>query len=270
MRNKRMYRLILMISFLAGLVIVFILYYSNIPYYKPAKEHGKLAIVFREKDDAIRVGYIGDSWAAMHGCKNHMLESMLTKLTGKSVIVRSAGMGGLTSKEIYDSLFTNTKMKNIVEWRPDFCFVSAGINDAHKKMGRSFFKENMRLIISLFLISNITPVIMEIPDYDLWFSFQRMIFPNKLRAVRSMLWTNSSIDCIDDYMAAYDELLDEQHWHTQVITIRSERWNPGGYKDDRSMYLEDRMHLNEKGYYFLDSCVASEIAKYITANGNRH
>lgn len=250
-----------MISFLAGLIIVFILYYSNIPYYKPAKEHGKLAIVSRKKDDTIRVGYIGDSWAAMHGSKNPMLESMLTKLTGKSVIVRSAGVGGLTSKDIYDSLFTNSKMKNVVEWRPDFCFVSAGINDAHKKMGRAFFKENMRLVISLFLNYNITPVILEIPHYDICFSFQRMIFANKIRAVRSMLWTNSSIDCIDDYVEAYNELLDEQHWHNQVITIRKDQWNSGGYKDKRGLYLDDRMHLNLLGYQILDSTFAAEIVK---------
>lgn len=262
--------LIMMIPFLAGLVSVFIVYYSNISYYKPAKKHGKHIFVSREKDDTIRVGYIGDSWAALHESRNNMLESWLTKASGKSVIVRSAGLGGLTSKEIYDSLFTNTKMNTIVEWEPVFCFVSAGINDANKKMGRVFYKENMRLIISLFLENNITPVIMEIPDYDIWFSFKRMIFPNKLRAVRSMLWTHSLLDCIDDYVSAYNELLDEQHWHNQVITIRKEQWNPGGFKDKRGLYLEDRMHLNEKGYSFLDSCVAFEIAKYMIASDHRH
>ncbi len=259
-----------MMCFLVGLVIASVLYYSYIPYYKPAKEHGVFTIVSREKDDTIRVAYIGDSWAAMHEYQPYILKSLLTKATGKSVVVRSAGIGGLTSKEIYDSLFYDVKLKDIIEWGPDFCFISAGINDTHKKMGRGFFKEDMRLIISLFQKYNIIPIILEIPRYDIYFSFKRMILANKLRAIRSMLWTHSFLDCIDDYVAAYNELLDEQHWHNQVITIRKIQWNPDGYKDKRGLYLEDRMHLNKKGYYYLDSCIASEIAKWILIKDDRN
>ena len=34
-----------------------------------------------------------------------------------------------------------------------------------------------------------------------------------------------------------------------------------GYKDWKLLYSEDRMHLNEKGYAKLDSCIAMTCIK---------
>lgn len=263
MRKKGLYIIIIVILLFVGLVISFIIYYSNIPYYKVAQEHKNLINVPYVNNDTIKIAYIGDSWAALHKSVPNILETSLVSITGKSVRVKYAGIGGLTSKFIYESFFMNTEMKNVIEWGPNFCFVSAGINDSNRKMGSGFYKDNMRLIISMLLRQSIIPVILEIPNYDIHFTFTHMYFPNKLRALRSMLWTCSPIDCIENYVAAYDNMIDEMNWQDKVITIRKKQWNPDGYRDKRGLYLEDRMHLNEKGYYYLDSCIASEIAKWI-------
>ena len=50
-----------------------------------------------------------------------------------------------------------------------------------------------------------------------------------------------------------------------IIFIPSTEWNPKGFKDSRNLYLEDHIHLNNRGYYLLDSCIATHISHdYIT------
>ena len=71
------------------------------------------------------------------------------------------------------------------------------------------------------------------------------------------------MDCINDYRKAYTDLIYEKGWEKKVITISSEDWNPDGYKDQRGLYDEGLMHLNEKGYHVLDSCIAHKIIDYL-------
>lgn len=76
------------------------------------------------------------------------------------------------------------------------------------------------------------------------------------------------MDCINDYREAYDNLLKEQGWKDKVITIRSNDWNPDGYRDIRGLYDEGLMHLNEKGYLVLDSCIANKVVNYQNVSSN--
>ena len=76
-----------------------------------------------------------------------------------------------------------------------------------------------------------------------------------------MLLTWSGMDCIREYRETYNSLLKECNWNDKVITIRSIDWNPEGYFDNRNLYDEGQMHLNDKGYSALDSVIANEIIK---------
>ena len=40
-------------------------------------------------------------------------------------------------------------------------------------------------------------------------------------------------------------------------------WNPKGYEGQKELYTSDRMHLNQDGYFVLDSCIASQIVKFL-------
>ena len=214
-------------------------------------------------DDTLRIAYIGDSWAYLHQEIPTIMDSLITAGTNMPVVIRNAGVGGLASKEIYYSIFKNKLFRDLVEWGPDFCFVSAGINDTNRKLGRSNYKENMRLIIGLLLANDITPVIMEIPLYDIWYTFRYMDFKTMLRSVRSMIWTLSPVNCIDDYSSALNELIVEQQWQNDIIIIRRQCWNPHGYNGQKDLYTNDRMHINLFGYHLLDSCIALEIISFL-------
>lgn len=247
---------------LLAIVVAFVCYYSYCPCYRPAVKQTGLNVL-HHNDDTIRIAYIGDSWAYNHKEMKCVIDSMIQTQIGKAVQIRNAGVGGLISKEIYNGIFANKELKSAIDWGPDFCFVSAGINDCNKKMGSDNYKENMRLLISLLLKNHITPLILEIPYYDISHAFLEMPFVPMLRSIRSMLWTQSAINCIDSYSNAYNDLINEQHWQDVVITIRRAYWNPNGYEGQRELYTSDRMHLNQDGYSVLDSCIASQIVMFL-------
>lgn len=249
-----------------GLIVLALLFFRKYirPYYTPAVKQDGLSVVPHD-DDTIRIAYIGDSWADGHKRVNCVIDSMIGCQTNRPVQVKIAGISGLTSKNIYYGIFRNDSMRSVIEWGPDFCFVVAGINDSDRKTGKSYYRENMRLILELLLDNHITPIVLEIPSYDTWFSFQRRNKEVKLQYLASMLLTCSKMDCIQDYRDAYKDLIREQKWDKKVINISIEDWNPDGYKDSRNLYDGGLMHLNELGYHVLDSCISQKIIDYLNA-----
>ena len=71
-----------------------------IPYYSPAHRLVGLNIQVHS-DDTTRIAYIGDSWAYGHRNMRCIIDSLLSNSTGKTIEVRTAGISGLTSKNIY-------------------------------------------------------------------------------------------------------------------------------------------------------------------------
>ena len=260
-KNMFMKRWLLYFSIIMCVSLCMLFYYIK-PYFTPAiKQYG--LSVEKHVDDTIRIAYIGDSWADRHKYEKCIIDTLVVFKTGKSVVVKTAGISGLTSKNIYYSIFRDDSVRRVIEWGPNFCFVAAGINDSDRKMGKYYYKENMRLIIELLLDNNITPIVLEIPSYDIVFSYKRRSRNIKFRYLASMLFTQSKMDCINDYRDAYKELIKENGWSEKVISIMSEDWNPDGYKDIRDLYDGGLMHLNSKGYLVLDSCISMKIVRFI-------
>jgi len=242
--------------------VIIVVGYHVKPYYTPAEKQYGLNIA-RHNDDTIRIAYIGDSWADRHRFVNCVIDSMISIHTGRHASVRFAGISGITSKNVYYGIFRDDYMRSVIEWGPNYCFVIAGINDSDRKMGLGYYKENMRLIIDLLLSNQITPIIIEIPYYDIRYSFKRKPIKIKVLYLLSMLVTWSKMDCIEDYKEAYKDLLLEQKWGDKIITIFSQDWNPNGCNDERDLYEEDLIHLNSRGYYVLDTCIANKIVNHL-------
>ena len=261
--KKKMKRWVLFMLFalIVLLLLVYCAYYIR-PYYAPAVKQEGLNVI-KHDDDTIRIAYIGDSWADGHKKVRCVMDSIISRETKRHVEVKTAGISGLTSKNIYYGIYRDDSMKSAIEWGPDFCFVVAGINDSDRKMGKHYYQENMQLIIELLLNNQIIPIILEIPSYDIHFSFQRRNRGIKLQYLVSMLLTLSAMDCIQDYRNAYKDMIRKQNWEDSVITISVDDWNPIGYKDKRGLYDGGHMHLNERGYLVLDSCIAQKIVNYL-------
>lgn len=242
----------LIVAVLGGIAIV------CKPYFSPAIQLEGLNVI-KHGDDTIRIAFIGDSWIEGHMDIDCVVDSYIENNINRPVVVRMAGISGLTSKYIYNCIFRNQSFRDVIEWGPDFCFVVAGINDSDRKMGSRYYKENMRLIINCLLDNHIVPVVLEIPSFDINYSYERRTRWVKMKYLFSMVLTWSSMNCIDEYRQAYIDLLRENNLNDQVITIWSNDWNLDGYTDRRCLYDEGLMHLNKKGYAVLDSCVANKI-----------
>lgn len=213
-------------------------------------------------DDTLRIAYIGDSWAYMHKDHHCIISKILEDSLLQPVKVHSYGICGTTSKEIYENLFNNKGMKYFMQNRNyKYCIISAGINDTYKKMSTSYYQNSIDALVQFLLSNKICPIILEIPDYDIYKVYERQKPSRKLLRQISMFINKTPIDCQQMFRNALDEIIQEKKYTNMVIIIRYKSWAPNGIKDLNSFFRGDGMHLNEYGYYALDSVIAKEIIR---------
>lgn len=250
--------IILLIALITTCITIGVKLYS---YYAPAQLRPPYRTV-QHHNDTIRIAYIGDSWAFGHQFHQCKIKEYLENELHRPVVVSSYGIGGLTSKEIYNALFELYSLKLFMEKGYDYCFISAGINDTYKKMSTSYYRESMDCIIQLMLTNHIHPIIQEIPDYNIKKAYENQKNEKKLLRQISMLINGTDLDCKQQFRNALDELIQEKGYQGEVSIVRYKSWNNRYKKDLKELYIEDQMHLNEKGYSVLDSVIVNEIIKH--------
>lgn len=231
-----------------------------VPYYSPAEQIIGYD-VFPKDDDTLRIAIIGDSWAFLHQDHQCIISNLINEIKQNKVKVRDYGICGLTSKGLYYGLFYNDSIRNIIRWSPDYCVIFIGINDTDQKIGKYYYRKNMKLILDFFVERHIIPVIMEIPNYGIDNSYYSRSVKEKMWRRVSMLFTGSNLNCISDYNNELQEVLEKYNIGNELLVVRAESWNPEGFRDSRGIYTSDLMHINEKGYTILDSCLANTIVK---------
>lgn len=250
-------------KFIVSLTIVIIGYgiYIMYFYYASPRKYQPYTML-QEKEDTLRIAYIGDSWAFMHQEHNCLIPKILSDSIDRPVAVYNFGICGQTSRELYESIHQNLALKEFLTKRKyDYCFISVGINDTYKKMSTVYYQRSMNNIICFFLTNNVRPIILEIPDYDIYKSFERQFFSRKVLRRLSMLINGTQVDCKQLFRDALDEMLIKNRYLDKVNIIRFKIWNNKNYEDLNNLYLTDGMHLNKKGYEKLDSCIAAEIKR---------
>lgn len=227
-------------------------------YYSPA--YPKIAYSTSiHKDDTIRIAFIGDSWAAGH--KNHQcsIQKLIKNATYRPVSISSYGIGGLTSKEIYNGMFEIDMFKNFIKQGYNYCIISAGINDSSKKLSTSYYKKSMDCIISFFITNDIHPIVLEIPNYNIKSVYETEKTYTKIVRDLSMFINGLSTDCKQTYRKALNELIKEKGYEDKISIIHYKSWNDDYENDLIELYNSDQVHLNEKGYIKLDSVIAERI-----------
>lgn len=259
---EKYYKFYILIS--CVILIVLLKFFNYIPYYAPAVENKTFITKGKHNDDSIRIAFIGDSWAEYHQhMHNCCIAALVCSQTNRPVSIRTCGISGLTSKQLYQYLFTKKSITDVIEWGPDFCIVAIGVNDADRKLGKHYYQENIRLIINFLLDRNIVPVVLEIPYFNTWHSFKVRKPFEKLKYLMSMIINFSAMDCIDEYRNTFEVLMEQQNWYEKLIYLKTYEWNQDGYRDTRDIYDDLQMHLNTRGYQILDSCIAQKINRYL-------
>ena len=232
-----------------------------IRYYSFADEIVTPQIYKNSEGDSLKVIFIGDSWASYHSQYDQYLKSCLEKKVNKPTLVISRGTVGAKAKTIYANMHADSPSgtKELIGLSPDYAIISAGINDAVAKMGTKNYCHHYNLIINELLSAGIKPIILDMPQVDYMAIFHRESLADQIRHRISSWITDAPFGTFDNYRAALLSMIKQDSLETHVIYIPASDWNPEGYADSRILYREDHVHLNEKGYLLLDSCIASYI-----------
>lgn len=236
-------------------------------YYTPPIERQPYIIPQKAHDDTIRIAYIGDSWAFQHREHNCRIPSSLEDYLHMPIKVYSYGICGQTSKEFYESIYYNSDLKHFLQKRKyDYCFISLGINDTYRKMSTEYYQHSMDYILKFLLANNIYPIILEIPDYDIIKAYDRQKLSRKILRNLSMYINNTSLNCKQSFRDALYEMIQKKEYSSKVNIIRYKTWNQHGNNDLHTLYLNDGMHLNERGYAKLDSCISDVCKNNMVSN----
>ena len=221
--------------------------------------------VMYHEDDTIRVAMIGDSWAALH-LSNKMdsfLQCRLSNQIGIPIKMTSKGKGGEKSKGIYQLLFReNDKFstKEIVASGINYCIISAGINDAAANLGPLLYCYHMRLILKFLLFNKIRPVLIEVPDVNIWNVHGRKPLKDLASDYLRSIMAHCKMYQMEEYRDSLYAMLINENLMDSVIYIHANESNGSCTNINKHLFLDDQIHLNKKGYKLLDSCIANAIA----------
>lgn len=253
--------LFIILSFLIFIGGSFYFYHQLTDYYSFAKEK---TITYNKRcsNDTLTVLFIGDSWAAYHSKYDNQLKNMIEDGLGIPVNVYSQGAIGAKTNAIYYYMSDTIPpfgTKSLLNKVPNYCIISAGINDAVAKLGPKNYIHHYELIIKRLLANGIKPIVLDMPDVDYKLTYQKESFLVKIRHHISSWYTNAPLWDFNEYRSELCSMIHERGYDSKIIFISSRRWNSDGYNDSRGLYREDLIHLNEKGYLLLDSCITSQI-----------
>ena len=227
------------------------------PYYRLVKKQSMIEETMTKiSSDTLKIAFIGDSWAANHHDYDKKMELLFDEKIRPAHVV-SLGNVGAKSREIYQRLYSTTKP--ILLDCPNYCVISAGINDAVAKMGTYFYVHHYMLILQQLLELNIKPIVLEMPEVNYRAVANREPWTMRMRHVLSSWMTGSELYSFESYKKALIKAIKKANLQGRIVYISADQWNPEEYRDHRNLYLPDEIHLNAEGYAVLDSCIASVI-----------
>lgn len=217
-----------------------------------------------EQRDILQVVMIGDSWAGLHHSTgmDSFLRLRLGNLIRKDVAVMSCGKGGEKTRGVYKLMFETGEYgtKQLLSQAPDYCVVFTGINDAAANLGPKQYCFYYRRIIEFLLQNRIRPVVIEIPDVNIWHLYGRKPIKDLVTDFVKSTMTHCRMYSFKAYREALDKMLEECYRDSGIVFVRMTDWNHNSPQIDNNLFLTDQIHLNQLGYEKLDSCIAQAIA----------
>ena len=219
--------------------------------------------IVRHQDDTLRVVMIGDSWAGMHRPFDDFMQAQLQKLSADLVLFESKGKGGEKTKGVYQLMFEKSGYgtKSFIACSPDYCIISAGINDAAANLGEKQYCYYYCQIVELLLNNHIKPVVLDFPDVNMWTIYQEKPFKNLCSDFMRSMMTHCGMYDYSGYREALKSILEKNGLMDSVLYIPICEWYGASYEVNFDLFLEDQIHLNSRGYKLLDICLARNIAK---------
>lgn len=246
------------IFFILGFFILGFPIFITYQKFSYSKTYDYFEIEKNHNTNRLNIGIIGDSWVSSQPLHSILQNKLSQKRINSKVI--GASHPGATSKMIYENIFLpnteNFSSKFIIENTPKYCIVIAGINDSFRGFGKEFYAEHMLKIINTLLHYNITPIILEIPNFGIEHS-QR--YRNKISVYRDKIWfgiKNEDYKELQGYRSLLKEKVNEQKLNDKVFFISNN--SNLDFHQNNNLYRE-ALHLNEKGYDKLGDILTEKI-----------
>ena len=260
MKKKIYYILLIFVLFLgAG---VFYIYkkksYAERREYYPVQDNFK-------KDSILKIGIIGDSWVGRTDLDKKMQKIFSEKGIEAEFIALSHP--GATSKEIYEDMFKEKNeefsSKFVIESKPDYCIIIAGVNDVARHIGKKYYADHMILIINTLLHYKIKPIVVEVPNFGVEdVQKYKNVFSRCTNAVSEAI---DGGEVNDNNVSAYRETLNEELKKNdlldKIILFDSDKINKD-YKNNKILF-SDPLHLNERGYEVFIKALSEDIIEEI-------
>ena len=218
------------------------------------------------QDDTLRILIIGDSWAERHSLhQDSFLCSLLQEEITSPVTVVSKGKGGEKSREIYQLMFKNDGYgtRPYLKLGVDYCIIFAGINDAAANRGSKQFCYHYKLILDFMLTNHIIPVVIEIPNIDIWNVLKNKPMKDLLGDFVKSIMTQSKMYSFHEYRTALFSMLQREEFLDKIVYVPMTEWNGDGVKMNPTLFTDDKIHLNSVGYHKLDKSIAKAIANHL-------
>lgn len=218
----------------------------------------------------LTIGIIGDSWAASSQLDTLIHNDLAQRGIDNSVISR--GHPGAKTKTIYEDLFLPDTMEHsmryVLEAKPHYCIVIAGVNDAIGQVGPSYYAYHTTEIANTLLAHGIKPVLVTLPEFDVLRAVKELPLLSRVRNVVSAHYNNGGeIDNIFSYRKALQNKLEATGLENRVITVRFDSVC-SDYSEAVHLY-RNHSHLNRKGNEKLAAVINNTILKYVnTATGS--
>ncbi|WP_162996619.1 hypothetical protein [Mucilaginibacter celer] len=176
----------------------------------------------KHKNNVLRVGIIGDSWATGITIDTIIRDEFLRR--GIKTEVISFGQPEAKTKQIYDNLYANPDQPyssyEILHHNLDYCIILAGTSDAEGEMGAKFYAYYCSLIISDLARNSIEPVFVTMPAFGFKEETDSLDLLKKVRnEVSSLLIDNGSTRSLDEYRKQAGEMLKDTHLKDSSIVV---------------------------------------------------
>ncbi|PIF44173.1 GDSL-like lipase/acylhydrolase family protein [Chryseobacterium sp. 52] len=213
-----------------------------------------------QPEKGLQIGIIGDSWVVRQNLDSLLGKKLLDK--GVSAKIYSSGNPGAKTKKIYENLFINEgeefSSRKVIDKKPDYCIVIAGVNDAATHVGPDFYSHHMMMIIKTLLHYNIKPVIVSLPEFGVEEDFKRKNIISGLSNRGAELFLNGGAEFkIQEYRKALLKDIKQDGLDQKVIVLNFDEVSPD-YDQYRDLYA-DPLHLNKNGYQKFSEFLAKNI-----------
>ena len=206
----------------------------------------------------VKIGVIGDSW--VYGKK--LDRSITDKLhsLGVDVSVVSFGHPGANSRQILRDLLSDNSNPYsshalLLDSDVSFLAIVAGVNDATGHMGKEFYTQHIKDIVSVVDSYSKIPIIVELPEFNI--EETSGSYPSIAKhEIYKILFDDGKTDVISDYRDSLKTSLDESKLNYKLIPFTPIAED---YSASINLYSSP-WHLNEEGSKRLGAYIGESIS----------